>query len=98
MEQNTTDHRDCSQTNPSVFTLVLVLITSSLTLSDSDQNHPEWLYHQRLPGEVDPHHQDHHPGLGRVLGPQPGERGPSSARRLLLRQHPVSPLHQVQKE
>lgn len=73
-------------------------ISSKNLVSFSDQDHPEWLHHPWIPGEVDAHHEDHHSGAGCVLRVEFGERRPPGARGLLLRQHPLPPLHQIQKE
>lgn len=47
---------------------------------------------------MDPADQDHHAGAGRGLWPQLGQGGAPGARGLLLRQHLLLPLPQVQQE
>lgn len=63
-----------------------------------DKNHPERVHHPGLSGQVDPDDQDHHPGAGCGVRPQPGEGGAPGPRGLLLRQHLLVPLPQVQQE
>lgn len=71
------------------------LIYPCYLFSAPDQNHIEWVHHPRVPGEVDPDNQDHHPGPGCVIRAQPGEGGAPGPRGLLLWQHPMPPVHQV---
>lgn len=47
---------------------------------------------------MDADHQNHHLSVGGVLWAEPGQRGAPGARRLLLWEHLVSPLHQIQEE
>ena len=64
----------------------------------TDQDHPERVHHPGLPGQVDPDDQDHHSGAGCGVWPQPGEGGTPGPRCLLLWEHLLLPLPQVQQE
>lgn len=63
-----------------------------------DQDHPEWVHHPGLPGEVDPADQDGDPGAGCSVWAEPGEGGTLGPRGLLLWKHFLIPLPQVQQE
>lgn len=63
-----------------------------------DQDHTEWVYHPGLSGQVDSDDQDHHSGAGCGVWPQPGEGGPPGSRGLLLWEHLLISLPEVQQE
>ncbi|XP_030354465.1 H(+)/Cl(-) exchange transporter 5 isoform X5 [Strigops habroptila] len=76
-----------------LFSLLAVLLVKGFAPYACGSGIPE-----RLPGQVDADHQNHHLSAGRVLWAEPGQGGASGARRLLLWEHLVSSLHQVQEE
>ncbi|KAM7094830.1 H(+)/Cl(-) exchange transporter 5 isoform 4-T5 [Ciconia maguari] len=76
-----------------LFSLLAVLLVKGFAPYACGSGIPE-----RLPGQVDADHQNHHLSVGGVLWAEPGQRGAPGARRLLLWKHLMSSLHQIQEE
>lgn len=81
-----------------MFHVYFFLVVKCTFVNFPDKNHPQRVYHPGISGQVDPYDQDHHPGAGCGVRPQSGEGGAAGPCGLLLRQHLLVPLPQVQQE